>query len=388
MGPTADAVVVGGGVMGCSILYNLAKLGMTDTVLLEMDVLGSGSTGRSQAILRMHYSNEITTRLAWESLQVFKDFDQVIDGPSGYVRAGYLLIAGERDRRAMEENVAMQRCAGVKTEVVSAEDAMTIAPSLSIRGDEACAYEPESGYVDPFSVTQGYARRARRMGSAIRTGRRVTGIEVDGGRVTGVATPEGRISTPVAVVATGPWSKPLLQALGVEVPLRTVRHQVLVLRRPEKEVPDHPVIGDLVNSLSARPGAGNLTMVGAGENEHVGPEDYHHGVDATVVEELSAKLTARMPGMSQAFFHGGWSGLFTTTPDWHPVLDRVEGVEGLYIAVGFSGHGFKLAPLVGVIMAEMVIHGRATSIDVSVLGLNRFREDRTLKSRYDMSVLA
>jgi len=134
--------------------------------------------------------------------------------------------------------------------------------------------------------------------------------------------------------------------------------------------------------------AGNLPMVGAGEDEHVGPEDYHHGVDTAVVEELSAKLTSRMPGMSQAFFHGGWSGLFTTTPDWHPVLDRMEGVAGLYVTVGFSGHGFKLAPLVGVVIAEMVIHGRTTTIDVSMLGLSRFSEDRMLKSRYGMSVLA
>ena len=388
MNTTADAVVIGGGIMGCSILYNLALRGMVNTVLLEKGGLGSGSTGRSQAILRMHYSNEVTTRMAWESLKIFKSFDQEVGAPSGYVRVGYVLIAGGDYERALRENVAMQKRLGVRTEVVSPGEVMEIAPALSIRGDEVCAYEPESGYADPYSVTRGYAQRAGEMGASIRTHTPATSVEIEGGKVTAVVTPEGKVSAPVIVVATGPWSKPLLQNLGVEVPLQTVRHQVLILRRPEEHVPDHPVIGDLVNSLSARPDSGNLTLVGAGEEERADPESYDRGVDISVAEQVSSKLMARMPGMSEAQFRGGWSGLFTTTPDWHPILDRAEGVEGLYCAIGFSGHGFKLAPMVGIVMAEMVVHGRATTVDVSMLGLSRFRGNRLLRSRYSMSVLA
>ena len=388
MNTTAEAVVVGGGVMGCSILYNLAFRGMTNGLLLEQDLVGSGSTGRSQGILRMHYSNEVTTRMAWESLKVFREFEEALGSPSGYVRTGYVLIAEQKDRRALEENVAMQKRIGVSTEVASPEDVMKIAPALSVRDDEACAYEPESGHADPYSVTQGYARRARELGARVQASSRVTEVEVDGGRVAGVVTTEGRISTPVAVIATGPWSRPFLQKLGVTVPLETVRHQVIALRRPEDRVPDHPGIGDLPNSLSTRPEAGNLTLIGVGEEERVGPDEYNHGVDMAVVEDVSAKLMARMPGMSEALYHGGWSGLFTTTPDWHPVLDAVEGIDGLYVAVGFSGHGFKLAPMVGVAMAEMVTQGRATTIDVGELGLSRFKENRLLESQYGMSVLA
>ena len=388
MTKTADAVVVGGGVMGCSILCNLAERGLTDTVLLERDVLASGSTGRSQGILRMHYSNEVTTRMAWESLKVFKRFDELVGGPSGYVRTGYVLIAKPKDRGALEENVAMQRRTGVSTQVMTPEDVMKTAPALSIEDDEACAYEPESGYADPYTVTQGYARRAQELGAQVRASSAATAIEVEGGRVTGVVTSEGRISTPVAVVAAGPWSKPLLKTLGVEVPLETVRHQVIILRRPEEVVPDHPGIGDLPNSLSTRPETGNLTLIGVGEDEVVGPDEFNQGVDMAVVEDVSAKLTARMPGMSGAYFRGGWSGLFTTTPDWHPILDAVDGVEGLYVAVGFSGHGFKLAPMVGVVMAEIVTEGRAMTIDVGMLGLDRFERNRLMGSRYGMSVLA
>ncbi len=388
MTTTVDAVIVGGGVMGCSILYGLAVRGMARTMLLERDVLGSGSTGRSQGILRMHYSNEVTSRMAWESLQVFKDFDQAVGGASGYVRAGYVLIAEEAERHALEENVAMQKRLGISTGLVSPQDMKEIAPAISISDDEACAYEPESGYADPYSVTQGYARRARALGAVIRMNATVTGVEVRGGRVKAVTTTEGTLSTPVVVVAAGPWSRPFLRDLGVEVPLRTVRHQVVTFRRPKDQVPRHPVVGDIPNSLSACPEAGGLTLVGVGEDELASPEGYDHGVDMSVVEEVSAKLAARMPGMAQAFFRGGWSGLFTTTPDWHPILDRVEGLEGLYCAVGFSGHGFKLAPMVGAVMAEMVTQGRAASLDVSMLGLDRFRANRLLGSRYGMSVLA
>ena len=381
---SADAVVVGGGVMGTGILYNLGAMGMTDTVLVEQDTLGSGSTGRSQAILRMHYSNEVTTRLAWESLRVFSDFEEIVGGPSGYVKTGYLLIASAGDREAMERNVEVQRQAGVAAEAIAPENAPA---GFRIHEGEACAYESESGYADPYSVTQGYAAAARRLGAEVRVQEAARGITVSGGRVTGVTTDRGEISTPVAVVAAGPWSAPLLRTVGVDVPLETVRHQVITLRRTESQ-PDHAIVGDIPNSLSARPDIGRLTLVGVGEEERVGPYELNHGVDAATVAEVAARLTDRMPGMEHAVFRGGWSGLFTITPDWHPIMAAVPGVEGLYCAVGFSGHGFKLAPMVGVVMAELVTKGAATTIDISMLDLERFAEGRPMRSRYGMSVLA
>ena len=180
MPPTAETVVVGGGVMGCSILYNLAARGVTNTVLLEKATLASGSTDRSQAILRMHYSNEVTTRMAWQSLKVFQDFEEMTGTPSGYTRTGFLLIVGQEDRRALEENVAMQKGVGVETDVVSVEDVGEIAPMLAVAEDEVFAYEPRSGYADPYSVTTGYARRAREMGARVRLNTPATEIEVKG----------------------------------------------------------------------------------------------------------------------------------------------------------------------------------------------------------------
>ena len=385
---TAEAVIIGGGVMGCAILYNLAKRGVSDAVLLERDVLAGGSTGRSQAILRMHYSNEVTTRLAWDSLDIFRNFGEIVGAPSGYVKTGYFVIVGEEDRAAMEANVEMQRAVGVDTSLVSVEDVREIAPMIATGEGEAFAYEPDSGYADPYSATTGYANAAKALGARVLSETPALGIETAGGRVSAVLTERGRIETPVAVVAAGPWSGPFLKSVGVDLPLRPIRHQVVMLRRPQDVVPDHPIIGDVVNDMSPRPDAGNLTLIGVGEDERAEPDTFNQGVDMPMVERTFRKLVERMPGMASALFRGGWSGLFTTTPDWHPILDRVDGIDGLHVAVGFSGHGFKLAPMIGVVMSELVAEGRASAVDISQLNMRRFDDGRLLRSRYSMQVLA
>jgi sarcosine oxidase subunit beta len=383
----ADAVIIGGGVMGCGMLFNLATRGVTNTVLLEKDVLASGSTSKSQAILRMHYSNEVTTNLAWKSLELFKNFQELTGTPSGYTKTGYFLIVDQEDRTALEQNVAMQKGIGVDTDIVTVEDVRDIAPMIAPGENEYYAYEPESGYADPYSVTTGYANAAKELGAQVRSGTQVTGIDISGDRVRAVLTADERIETDIAVVAAGPWSGPLLKSVGVDLRLQPVRHQVVMLRRPQDVVPDHPIIGDVVYDLSARPDTGNLTLVGVGEEDHADPDTYNQGVDMPMVEKTFDALVKRMPGMSQALFRGGWSGLFTTTPDWHPVLDRVEGIEGLYCAVGFSGHGFKLSPMITQVMAELIT-GEPTSVDISMLDLKRFEEGRLMESRYRMQVLA
>ncbi len=385
---TADVVVVGGGVMGTSILYNLAAKGVTNTVLLEQATLASGSTSRSQAILRMHYSNEVTTRMAWESLKLFRDFEEITGTPSGYVKTGYFIAVTESERQALEDNVEMQQAAGVDTTIVGPDEVMRISPLLAAEEGEVFAYEPESGYADPYSVTNGFASRSRELGARVRTESRVTGIDIEGGRVTAVRAGDERVETGTAVVAAGPWSRKLLASIGVDVPLGMVRHQVVMIRRPDS-IGQHPILGDVVNDMSPRPDVGNITMTGVGEDEHGGtPEDFDQGVDMRKVEETMVRLAKRIPGMEDGLFRGGWSGLFTITPDWHPVLDAVEGIDGLYCAVGFSGHGFKLSPMIGQVMAELIVDGQASTIDISQLNLGRFETGELLESRYSMQVLA
>ncbi|MEC8959716.1 MAG: FAD-binding oxidoreductase [Chloroflexota bacterium] len=388
MKSTADVVIVGGGVVGASILFNLGRLGVTDTLLVEKDVLASGSTGRSQAICRMHYSNPITAAMAWESLGIFTNFNEIVGGESGFVETGYLVVVKEEDSAGLAHNVAMQYGLGIDTMRITAKDLEDIAPMVSVSEDEYMAWEPLSGYADPYMVTTSYAKRARELGAEIVLRNAVTEIEVSGGRVKAVVTPEGRVETPVAVVAAGPWSKEVLGKVGVDVPLVPVRHQVASLTRPVDELPMHPTVGDIAQSFSFRPDGNSLTMMGFGDDEEVGVDTYNEGVDMDVMADALERLTRRIPAMSEAYFRGGWSGLFTTTPDWHPILDAVPGIEGLYCAIGFSGHGFKLSPMIGVTMSELIVEGAPETLNISPLRFSRFEEGDLLESSYRYRVLA
>ncbi len=383
-----DAVIIGGGVMGCSIQYNLAEMGMKNTLLLEKNVLGSGSTSRSQAILRMHYSNEVTARLAWDSLKFFQNFSDLLGASSGYSKTGYLLIVDQKDQSAMRNNIEMQEKLGINTKELNVSELREKCPMIAPFENESYCWEPESGYADPYSVTSAFANRARDLGASIRDSTEVFSIDIKGSSVAGVKTVDGTVNTKVVVVAAGPWSGPLLKSVDVDFGLETIRHQVILLRRSDDLMPTHPIIGDVVHDFSARPDIGGITMIGVGEDERVGPDDFNQGVDMSVVERTMTNMVRRIPGMETSFFRGGWSGLFTTTPDWHPILDSIDEVSGLYAAVGFSGHGFKLSPMIGKVMAETILTGHSKSVDVSQLKAKRFQTNDLLESRYRMQVLA
>ena len=388
MNNTAEVVVIGGGVMGCSALYHLTQLGVRDAILLEQGVLASGSTGRSQAILRMHYSNPVTSSMAWESMKRYRDFQEEVGHPSGYVNTGYVVIVGPEDRDAMEDNVAMQRSLGIDTSVVSPEDLLEIAPMLNVPDAGGLAFEPQSGYADPYLVTSGYAEAAQENGAQVRQRSPADSVNVEG-RTRTLRHPPERLRHPHR---NGPRRRrPLVPppppTPRLPHPLDPIRHQVIMVRRPERKLPSHPIVGDILQEFSFRPHSTDLTVIGVGEDA-VTVDDYSQGVDPETVKDSMAKLVHRMPAMADGYFRGGWSGLFTITPDWHPVLDRVPGVDGLFCAVGFSGHGFKLGAMVGQLMSEMITQGHTSTIDISPLRATRFDEGRLLTSRYRYNVLA
>lgn len=385
---TADVVIIGGGVMGCSILYHLGQLGITNALLLEKEVLGSGSTGRSQAICRMHYSNPVTASMAWRSLDVFVNFADVVGGSSGFVKTGYLVIVEDLERPGLERNVAMLQELNINTSLIAAADLKELAPMIAVNEKEALAWEPGSGYADPYLVTTSYAARAKEMGAEIELRSPALSIEVSGDRVQAVVTERGRVETPTVVMAAGPWSRQEMAKVGVDLPLIPVRHQVATLTRPVDRLPHHPTVGDIAQSFSFRPDGSSMTLVGFGEEDEVDIETYNQGVEISEVPATLGKLATRMPAMEDSYFRGGWSGLFTTTPDWHPILDRVPGIEGMYCAVGFSGHGFKLSPMIGATMAELIVHGQASTVDISQLRFTRFEEGALMTSSYRYRVLA
>ena len=385
----ADAVVIGGGVMGCSILYNLAVRGVKNAVLLERELLGSGSTGRSSGAVRMHYSNEVHARMAWESLRIFQNFDEIVGGQCGFTQTGYLVFSGDDDVDAFRSNVAMQQGVGIQTSIISQNDAQEIAPQFYLDDCAAIAYEPLSGHADSSATSSAYATRARQLGASIRLQTPATSIEMAGGKVTAVKTRDEVIETATAVVATGPWSRRFLLQHGIDLPLEATRHEVIHLKRPLDLLPHHPGGGDIANMIYFRPEGTDLTLVGNGNIEQTveDPEVFAQRPTQSFIQEVWSRIARRIPVMEHAEFSTGYAGLYTSTPDSHPVMDKVDGIEGLYICTGFSGHGFKLSPMVGVLMSELVLDGQAKAIDISPLRMSRFAEGYLNMPAYGFRVL-
>ena len=390
MAQTAEAVVIGGGVMGASILYNLASRGVKAPVLLERDVLGSGSTGRSSGLVRMHYSTTVNAHLAFESLRIFQHFDEMVGGgDAGFVKTGFMVFVPEESVEGLKYNIALQRKVGIDTRIISREEAHELAPCFRLEDSEAFAWEPESGHADPSGTALAYATRARELGADVVLESPAGDVVIENGRVAAVTTATERYDTPIAVVATGPWSSGFLARLGIDLPLEATRHEVFLIRRPMDLLPFHPGGADMANLTYFRPEGSDLTLVGNGNaEEQADPDSYSPRPSLDYLEDVWLRLTRRLPDIANGEYFTGYAGLYTTTPDLHPVIDRVEGVEGLYICTGFSGHGFKLSPAVGIVMAELILDGAARTVDISTLRMSRFQDGDLNSITYKFRVIA
>ena len=387
----ASAVIIGGGVMGASVLYNLAARGVRSPILLERDTLGAGSTGRSSGAVRMHYSTEVNARLAWESLRVFQNWADEIGGygDPAFVRTGYMVFAPEREADGFRRNIAMQRRVGIDTRIVSWMEARELAPAFRLDESESFAWEDQSGHADPSGTALAFVSRARELGAKVALETPATGIAVSAGRVTAVETENETYATDTAVIATGPWTSRFLRHLGVDIPLIPTRHEVVLIRRSETGVGHHPGGGDMANLIYFRPEADNLTLVGNGNREEeADPDAYNQRADMDFVADVWGRLANRIPGIEDGQLAHGYAGLYTTTPDLHPVIDRVDGIDGLYICSGFSGHGFKLAPAVGTCVAQLILDGESSLVDITPLRMSRFSDGSLNSTEYDFKVIA
>ncbi len=386
-----DAIVVGGGVMGCAALHYLAERGLNKTILFERDALASGSTGRSMTILRMHYSNRVTTEMAWWSRAVIADFDNVAGAPSGFRQNEWLLFPGAGNGAAARRNVELAQSVGVETEALNIDDASSRWPYMDFGGNDCIVYEPKSGFADSHLVTTGFANSARKHGAVIRLGTTVLEILHEGNRVVEVKTDIGDYFADRIVLTTGPWTNVLLESLGVALPLHTVRHQVIRLQQQpgfdDAAESFHPTIVHIPSGLSARPDTPGTAMIGYREDE-VDRDTYNQGVDTEVAAEGMTILSDIIPAYADAMWIGGWSGLFTVTPDWNPIIDYVPGFENLVVGAGFSGHGFKLSPAIGMSLAELATGAGETTFDLNALRASRFDEDDLLRSAYGGNVFA
>jgi sarcosine oxidase subunit beta len=372
---SADVVIIGGGVNGASVAFNLARLGVRRVVLLERRHLGAGASGKSGSLVRMHYTNEAESRLAWESLKVFRDFDAVVGGDCGFEAIGFLQIVDPAHAEALRANVAMQQRLGIDTRLVSREELTEISPDLRVDDVGAAAYEAGSGFADPNATTFAFAAAARRLGATIETDCEALRIVTEGGRVAGVETSRGRVAAPVVVAVPGAWAGRLFDQLGLDFGLTPYRVQVSIFRWPEGFTRRHPAVIDSTRSAWIRPEgrAGTLIGVELGAG-HADPDKYDEGVDEAYVALCREALAARFPSFERSTMRGGWAGMIMMSPDGRPIIDQIPSVPGLFVMLGDSGTSFKTSPAIGRCLAEWIVKGQAETADLSRFRSTRFAE--------------
>lgn len=372
MKSSASAVVIGGGISGVAIAYNLAKKGMKDVVVIEKEYLTSGATGRCGAGVRMQWGTEMNCKIAKESISFFQQANDILeyDGDIEFKQGGYLMIAStEKEREQFKKNVDLQKSLGIDVHFMDdPEMAKQYVPYLNTDGLSCATFCQKDGHLNPFLATDAYAKAAKRLGVEIYTYTEVLGIKTEKGKVTSVVTNKGEIKTSIVVNAAGGYSKQIGAMVGVDIPVYSERHQILVTE------PVEPMQGPMVMSFSLnlycqQTPHGSFIMGRGDANE---PRDLRITSSWHFLDEMATTITKVLPPVGKLRFIRQWAGLYNITPDRQPIYGKVDEVEGFYLAVGFSGHGFMFGPMTGLLISEMIL-GEENSIDVSMLDIGRFK---------------
>ncbi len=367
---TASAVVIGGGVVGCSIAYNLARRGLRDVIVIERETVGSGTTSKAAGGIRVQFPTETEIRFSLEAIRVFERFQDEFDVDPGYKKIGYLFLLSEaRQLRAFEPRVALQNRLGADVRVVTPDDVRKLVPALRVDDLIAAVWGPGDGLAGPAEVTAGFARRARELGARIVEGVRVESLELTQRRVTGVTTTTGTISSPLVVNAAGPSAARVAKLAGVDLPVHPRRRHIF-FTEPFPAIPGPvPLTTDVTSGFYFRKELEQV-LLSPGDVEDIG-EDFDVPMDPRKVEEAVQKAIQRLPIIGDARIAGGWAGLRPLTPDDHAIIGWAPGVEGFFVAVGFGGHGFQHSPATGRYVAEWLLDGKP-SLDLSLFDPGRF----------------
>jgi sarcosine oxidase subunit beta len=376
MKSAADVVIIGGGISGAATAYYLANKGVQNIVLLEKDYISSGATGRCGAGIRQQWGTEMNCIIAKHSCEVFEKAQEELgyEHDLEFKQGGYLLLAStERELEQFRKNVALQNSLGIESRLLTLPEAQEIVPILNTCGLTGAAFHQKDGHLNPFHATMAYIQAAKRLGAEIETDTLVQDIQVSNGRIAQVRTNRGDIHTPIVVNAAGGWSQQIAAMAGVELPLYSKRHEILVTE------PIDPILNPMVISFSLNfycqqvPHGG--VVMGMGDDN--APRDLRQTSTWQFLEQILSRVTQVLPPLENVRVLRQWAGLYNMSPDRQPIYGPVDEVEGLYIAAGFSGHGFMFGPSTGLIMAEYIL-GEELSLPVKPLTLNRFKEGRLI----------
>jgi sarcosine oxidase subunit beta len=385
---TAEVVIVGGGCMGASVAYHLARRGLTDVVLVEREaMLGAGSTGRNAGGVRHQFSHEANVRLSIESIRLFERFEAEVGRAIDLHQDGYLfLLSADAHVEAFRRAVEMQRRLGVEVDWLDPADAARLAPGLAVDGVTAATFCARDGIADPYGVTMGFASAAQRAGVAIERATEVVGIRVEAGRVRAVETTRGTVACRVVVDAAGPWAASVARLAGVVVPIEPLRRHIFIAEPPARggwahggpggapaAPASHIMVIDFDTSFYFHREGANLLF-------GMGDPDERPGFDTTVnwgvLEKITPVALRRLPILGQVAIARAWAGLYEMTPDGLPIIGPAGEVEGFYLIAGFSGHGFQHSPAAGRVLADLVV-GRDPGMDLRPFAADRFARGST-----------
>jgi sarcosine oxidase subunit beta len=364
----ADIVIIGGGVVGCSIAYNLAKLGAKNIILLEKNTLASGATGRCGAGIRQQFGTKMNCILARESIKIFENLSQELEYDIELNQGGYLILAyTEKEVNQFKKNIALEQSLNIKARLITVEEAKEIVPPLNTEGILAATFCPTDGHANPFKTNFAYAEAAERLGVKIYTFTEVKEIETENHKIVAVNTDKGKVLTPMVVNAAGGYSGIIGKMVGVDLPVYSQRHQILITE------PLDPLFRPMLMSFSRnfycqQTPHGSIIMGFGDPNER---KDGNIGSSWQFAQEMAQKMTAVLPLLKEVSMVRQWAGLYNMSPDAQPILGEHPQIEGFYMAIGFSGHGFMLAPITSKLIAELILKER-TSLPIDKLDIGRF----------------
>ncbi|MCI0477137.1 MAG: FAD-binding oxidoreductase [Anaerolineales bacterium] len=376
---TADIVIIGGGCMGVSTAHYLAERGAGKVVLLEREkFMGMGSTGRNAGGVRYQFSTEVNVRLSMFSLDVISHFEELFGISACYHPIGYLfLLTTPREIAVFKANVALQQRVGVPwVRYLEPREIARLVPLVNLDGVIGGTFCPRDGLADPNSITQGFAKGARARGAQIEMETTVTGIQTERGRVAAVVTDRGEIATRTIVNCAGPWAAQIGALAGLDIPIVPVRRQFFTTDALPQIPRDHAFVIEFATSLYFHPEGAGLLVGMSNPDEKPGESC---AIDEEFHCQTLERAMARLPLLESACVASQIAGLYEVTPDAHPILAQARALPGFYIAAGFSGHGFQHSPATGKVMSELILDGKATTIDISMLDLERFAEGRLVQ---------
>jgi sarcosine oxidase, subunit beta len=380
---TSDFVILGAGVMGAAIAFHLARRRAGRIVVIEKDHAGSGGSGRSSALVRMHYSFAAEVQLALISLKIFEQWQEIVGEAGVFRKTGFVRIVHPSEIELLKRNVAMQRSLGARVELIDLGQLRELEPDWCVDDVELAAYEPDSGYGDGNVVAVDFLTRAREMGVTYLPKTRAMGLMADGSRIRGVRTEHGEIHAPVVIVATGPWTRPLCGQAGYDPPIETEFHQVAILKNAPGMKPGAACIDSVTATYFRSDGTDKFLVGDFYGKRPADPDNFPQSASEIELEEIIDRAARRVPKLAHAEVMRGVTGVYDVTPDSRPLLGPVSGVDGLHVCAGFSGMGFKISPAIGLVMAELLIDGRSTTIDITPFRPSRFAEGQPIKAEFE-----